>query len=860
MLRLVLRGFLQRKLRVTLTAIAIVLGVALMAGTYILTDTINNSFAAIFQTASKGHDVVVTPAQILGRRVRAEVSPVTQAMLETVRRTPGVAEAAGAIFTPGTFLDTHRKRLTTPNAPAFIGSVSPPRFESFKPVRGRFPQNASQVAIDETTAKRGNLHPGQQMIVAGTSATGRYTIVGILKFGGGASFGGAGAALLVPAEAQRLLGETGRYDQINVAARPGVTPGALRDRIRAELPSVVDVRTGAEQAKKDTSDLEANLSFLRTFLLIFAYVALLVGAFIIFNTFSITVAQRTREFGLLRTLGASRAQILRSVVWEGLLLGVIGGGLGLLAGIGVAPALNELFKAFGAELPDSGTVIESRTVIVSLLVGVVVTLLAGLPPALRATRVPPIAAMREGVQIPPRPLPTRRVLIVRFAVLLAIVVAISVTVGKGVGIVLLVFWAIRLARLIARLRRGGERPPKRYRVVPALGHALGALVRWRGITGRLAEENSIRQPGRTLVTAMALTVGLALVAFVAVLAAGFKATINHSVDQSFGGSLIVENAQSGNEQGIPPGTAQAVRRVPGVAGVTAVAFTVGRLRGKTSNEAVTAIEPESFAKAYRLEWKHGSNATLSELDESGAIVTEEFAKQHHVKVGSSFTLLTPTAQHVTLQVRGVIKENAGLLKGVTVSRSLAANHFGQREDAIDFVNYAPGAGNAQVQPAVDRVLKARYPQTRSRTAAQFKQDLAGQINSLLTLIYVLLALSVIVSLFGIVNTLILSIYERTKELGMMRAIGTSRRQVRQMIRYESVITALIGGVLGLLVGVVGAVLVTTLALSGSGYVQAIPVGTLVVLLLAAALAGVLAAQLPARRAARLDMLKAISSE
>jgi putative ABC transport system permease protein len=860
MLRLVLRGFLQRKVRVALTAVAIVLGVALMAGTYILTDTINRSFATIFQTASKGHDVVVTPAQILGRNVRSEVSPVTQQMLETVRHTAGVAEAAGAIFTPGTFLDTHHKRLTTSNAPAFIASVSPPRFESFKPVLGSFPQNASQVAIDEATAKRGGLHPGQQMIVAGTSATGRYTIVGVLKFGGGASFGGAGAALLVPSEAQRLLGETGRYDQLDVAANPGVTPGQLRDRIRTELPSIVDVRTGAEQAKKDTSDLESNLGFLRTFLLIFAYVALLVGAFIIFNTFSITVAQRTREFGLLRTLGGSRSQIMRSVVYEGLLLGVLGGGLGLLAGIGMAPALNELFKAFGAELPDSGTVVESRTVIVSLLVGVVVTLLAGLPPALRATRVPPIAAMREGVPIPPRPLPTRRILIARFVVLLAIVILVSATVGKGVGVVLLVFWAIRLARLVIRLRRGGERPPKRYRVVPALGHALGALVRWRGITGRLAEQNSIRQPGRTLVTAMALTVGLALVAFVAVLASGFKATINHSVDQSFAGNLIVENAQSGNEQGIPPGVATAARGVPGVANVTAVAFTVGRLPGKRSNETVTAIEPESFAKEYRLEWKHGSNASLGQLDESGAIVTEEFASEHHVPVGSSFTLLTPTGRHATIQVRGVIHENAGLLKGITISRGLAANAFGQREDAVDFVGYAPGAGNAQVQPAVDRVLSAQYPQTRSRTAAQFKQDLAGQINTLLTLIYVLLALSVIVSLFGIVNTLILSIYERTRELGMMRAIGTSRRQIRQMIRYESVITALIGGVLGLVIGLVGAVLVSALALSGSGYVQSIPVGTLAVLLVVAALAGVIAAQLPARRAARLDMVRAISGE
>jgi len=860
MAALVLRGLAARKLRVALTGIAIVLGVALMAGTYILTDTINHSFAKIFQTASEGHDVVVTPAQILGRKVRSEVSPVTEQMLETVRRTPGVAEAAGAIFTPGTLLDTHRKRLTSPNAPAFVGSVSPPRFESFKPVRGSFPTNASQVAIDETTAKRGNLHVGQSMIVAGTSATGRYTIVGILRFGGGASFGGAGAALLVPAEAQRLLGETGRYDQINVAAQAGVTPAQLRNRIRAELPAIVDVRTGAEQAKKDTSDLEENLSFLRTFLLIFAYVALFVGAFIIFNTFSITVAQRTREFGLLRTLGASRAQIMRSVLYEGLLLGAIGGGLGLAAGIGMAPALNELFKAFGAELPDSGTVLASRTVIVSLLVGIVVTLLAGLPPALRATRVPPVAAMREGVQIPPRPLPTRRALVIRFVAGLAVVILISTTLGKGIGVVLLVFWAIRLARLLARLRRGGERPPKRYRVVPALGHALGVLVRWRGITGRLAEENSVRQPGRTLVTAMALTVGLALVAFVAVLASGFKATINRSVDQSFAGSLIVENTQSGNEQGIPPGVATALRQVPGVQNVTAVAFTVGRLTGSSSNQTVTAIEPESFAREYRLEWKHGSNTVLGSLGESGAIVTEEFAKSHHLKVGGTMQLLTPTARHVSVQVRGIIHENAGLLKGITISRSLAANGFGQREDAVDFVGYAPGAGNAQVQPAVDRVLNAQYPQTRSRTAAQFKQDLAGQINQLLTLIYVLLALSVIVSLFGIVNTLILSIYERTKELGMMRAIGTSRRQIRQMIRYESVITALIGGVLGLIVGVVGAVLVTSFALSGSGYVQSIPLGTLVVLLLVAALAGVFAAQAPARRASRVNMLQAISTE
>ncbi|HXB14158.1 MAG TPA: FtsX-like permease family protein [Solirubrobacteraceae bacterium] len=859
MLRLVLRGFAQRKVRVALTAIAIVLGVALMAGTYILTDTINNSFAKIFQTASKGHDVVVTPAEQLGREIRSENSPVTQAMVEKVQRTPGVAEAAGSIFSRGTFLNTHRKRLTSGFAPAFINSIVPPRFESFKPVHGTFPVNASQVAIDEATAQRAGLHIGDQMIVAGTAATGRYTISGILRFGGGESFGGAGVATLLPVEAQRLLGNPGHFDQIDVAARPGVTPGQLRDRIRAELPRTVEVRTGSEQAEHDTGNLEHNLGGLRTFLLIFAYVALVVGAFIIFNTFSITVAQRTREFGLLRTLGASRGQILRSVVYEGLMLGAIGAGLGLLAGIGVAPLLDALFKAFGATLPDNGTVIETRTVIVSLLVGIIVTVLAGLPPALRATRVPPVAAMREGVPIPPRPLPTRKALIIRF-VIGVLILAVLISIGAaGIGIVLIVIWVLRGARLAVRLRRGEERPQRRYRIVPALGHAIGRLVRWRGITGRLAEENSIRQPGRTLVTAATLTVGLGLCAFVAVLAASFKATINHAVDRSFAGNLIVENSQSGGEQGIPPGVAVAVRKVPGVKEVTAVAFTLGRPVGSKHNEAVTAVEPASFGNAYRLEYKEGPRDALASLSGTSTIVTEKFAKSQHLKPGRTITLLTPTGAHVTLTTIAVIKENAELLGGVTIDRPLAATAFGQREDGVNFVTYVPGATDKQVQPAVNRVLAESYPQVRSRTAAQFKQDLAGQINNLLTLIYVLLALSVIVSLFGIVNTLILSIYERSRELGMMRAIGTSRRQVRQMIRYESVITALIGGVFGLVLGILGA-LATSIALSGEGYVQAWPVGTLIVLLLASAVVGVIAAAIPARRAARLNMLQAISSE
>ncbi|HEY2544253.1 MAG TPA: ABC transporter permease, partial [Gaiellaceae bacterium] len=536
MLALVLRGFMQRKVRVLLTAIAIALGVALMAGTYILTDTINKSFAGIFSVANQGHDVVITPTQALGRGTRIQTPPITDQMLAQVRATPGVAEAAGSIFTPGTFLDVHGKRLTNGGAPAFIASETPKRFESFKPVQGRFPISAEEVAIDEQTAKRHNLKLGQQMVVAGSAPARRYTIVGITRFGGGESFGGAGAAILTPSEAQRVVGLPGHFDQIDVAATPGVTASGLRDTIRAALPATVEVRTGAQQAAKDTSDLEHNLGFLRTFLLVFAYVSLVVGAFIIFNTFSITVAQRTREFGLLRTLGGSRRQIMQSVVYEGLMLGVAGAVLGLLGGLVLAPALNELFKAFGAELPHSGTVVETRTIVVSLTVGIVVTLLAGLPAALRATRVPPLAAMREGVEIPPA-VRTRRQIVIRGAIGIAILLLLRLLLGGGAALTsLAIILAVRVFFVARRLRRG-ERP-KRYRLVPALARAIGLLVSWRGITGQLARENTIRQPGRTMITAAALTVGLALVAFVSVLADGTKATINRAVSRSFAGDLI----------------------------------------------------------------------------------------------------------------------------------------------------------------------------------------------------------------------------------------------------------------------------------------------------------------------------------
>jgi putative ABC transport system permease protein len=865
MLTLVLRGFVQRKLRVLLTAIAIALGVALMAGTYILTDTINHAFAEVFGTAYANKAVVVTEKETLGG---SQVSALNEATLARVRAVRGVAAASGSISSPAALLTTAGKRLTSGSAFGLVDALQPPRFESFTAAKGHLPSAKDEVALDEATAARKHLKLGQQIVIAGRSPARRYTIAGIAKFAGSESFGGTSVVLLVPQQAQYVAGEQGAYDGINVAASPGVSPGELAARVRAALPATLTVRTGSQEAANQTSELEETLGFLRTFLLIFAYVALVVGAFIIFNTFSITVAQRTREFGLLRTLGASRAQIMGAVVEEGLLLGVAGATIGLSGGIGVVPALDGLFKAFGADLPDNGTVLETRTIVVSLLVGVGVTVLAGLAPALRATRVPPIAAMREGTQIPPRPLPTRRTLIVRFVIGLVAILAIGGLIGEPVVLpVLLIAWGLRAARLWTRLRRTGERPPRHYRIVPALAGAIGWLVSWRGITARLARENSVRQPGRTLVTALALTVGLGLVAFISVLAAGTKATIDSAVSRSFAGSLIVQNTQSAG--GIPAAVAPAIRTIHGVGAITAIAFTKGRVSDLSQpgaptideNSPLTAIEPESFGKMYKIEWVHGSEATLASLGHGGTVLTKKFASTNHLRVGQRLRVLTPSRHLVTLTVVGIVKEEVlSLMHNLTISRSLARSAFGQREDGVDFISYAPGASGAEVRRGIDALLRRSFPQTHSQTAAQYTQEASNKVNKFLLLVYVLLALSVLVSLFGIVNTLVLSIYERTRELGMMRAIGASRGQIRQMIRYESLITAMIGGILGLVIGVIGAILVTTLALSGSGYVLSFPVGTLIVLLIAAALAGVLAAQLPARRAARLDVLGALASE
>jgi putative ABC transport system permease protein len=869
MARVVLRGFMARKLRGALTAVAIVLGVALMAGTYILTDTINSSFASIFSTANAHRDVVITPSEPFGSSSAVAIKPIPASALATVRSVNGVAAAEGSVFTTASLITAQGKRLDT-HAPAFIASLDVGRFQNFSAVVGHFPQRDGELAIDQATAQRFHLKLGQTLRAAGQSTTLPFTVVGILKFAGSASFGGASIAVVTLPQARTVAGETNSFNEIDVAAVSGVSSKALSARIRAVLPSSLSVRTGTQQAAHQTSDLESQLGFLRTFLLIFAYVALFVGAFIIFNTFSITVAQRTREFGLLRALGATRRQLVRAVIAEGFMLGVGGSLIGLLAGIAVAPGLDSLFKAFGADLPDSGTVLELRTVIVSMLAGTIITVLAGLLPALRAARVPPIAALREGVSLAAYTEPRRaaRFVLLFIGVLILFRIAVGLAFGAGpTVIVIIVAFAVirRIPPVRRRIKAWMRRPARHSRIVAAwtafvvaLLKLVALLVTWRGVTGRLARENTIRQPGRTVATAAALMIGLGLVSFASILAAGFKASIDQAIDSSFAGNLIVENSNSTSNEGIPAAIPAALRSIPGIRGVTAIAFSEAKLHGST--QSVTAVEPADFARVYRIDWDHGSNATLLSLGTTGTVLTKSFADSNHYRVGDKVSILTPSGRRIVLVVRGIATDNAKLLGDFTITLALARGPFAQATDAVDFISYAPGASNATVEPAVNRVLTARFPQARSQTAAQFKASEAGQVNQLLALISVLLALSIVVSLFGIVNTLVLSIFERTRELGMLRAIGTSRRQIRQMVRYESIIIALIGGVFGIVLGIVAAVVIADTELSGGGFVFAIPVGTLIILFILAGVAGVIAAAWPARRAARINILEALAAQ
>jgi putative ABC transport system permease protein len=849
-----LKSLWARKVRALLTSFAVFLGVAFVAGSFVLTDTIFAAFDEIFSESLKGTSVVVT-AENPVEQENGETPTISASLLPKVERTPGVREAAGAIFSLGAFFDADNEKIGNKFSPKFIASTLPKNLESLTYVQGHVPRGLGEASLQEATADDAGLKLGDTIKLISQGNLESFRLVGLTQLGsGGASFGGASIAQVTLPVAQRLTHKQDRFDQISVAADDGVSEDTLKRRIAERMPAGVRVETGTENADRSSEEIQDDLGFLRTFLLVFGFIAVFVGSFLIFNTFSITVAQRVSEFGMLRTLGASRPQILTTVMVEALAIGLLGALLGIGGGFMIAKAINALFEAIGIDLPTTSLVLESRTVVVALLVGVLVTLVSSLIPALRSTRVPPIAALHSF-----RPSPTRK----RRLVYLALSVLLGVA---GLAMVLLGLFGSGSSGARAGLMGGGAVAVVfavslfSPRLVPPLAALAGwPLERLRRLTGRLARENAQRNPSRTAVTAAALMIGVTLVAFVTVFAAGLKSTVAQVVDENFAGGLVIQNTDGFSP--IPNAAAKAAKRVPGVELVSTIRGAEARVLERRGPGAKTRVNAPSrdIGQTMNIEWEKGGPSTLRNLRDDQAIVSDDFAGKYGLDVGDRFGLLTQTRATPVFTVVGEFDSKLGVLGNVLVTQTVMTRDFDQTQDLTDFVKVEDGANAEQVQALLTKGVETAFPVAEVLNQQELKESREEQINQLVSLVYALLLFAVVISLFGIANTLALSIHERTRELGMLRAIGMSRRQVRTMIRYEAVITALIGGLLGLVLGLIFATLIAQ-PLKDEGFTLSYPIGSLILILIVAGLAGVLAAILPARRASRLDVLESLQYE
>jgi putative ABC transport system permease protein len=848
-----LKGILGRKLRTFLTAFAIVLGVATVSGTYVLTDSIDSAFDTIFTDVRQGSDVVITgksPFDLNSDETGITEPPFDQSLLETVRALPGVAEAEGGVDGEAQVIGDDGDAIVYGGAPNLGFSISNPE-SPFNPLTleaGSWPA-ANEVVIDKAMADKEDIAIGDIVGVQAEGPVRRLNVSGLVKFGSVDTIGGATLAGFDLETAQGLFGKTGKLDEISVSSKPGVSNEEIMQQVEEILPPGTEVRTGTAVAEDDAEGTNEFISFLQTFLLSFGGVALFVGSFVIANSLSITIAQRTRELATLRTLGASRKQVRRSILIEALVMGVLASVVGLFLGLALAKGLFELFDAVGFTLPNSGLLFETRTIVVSLLVGIVVTLLASLRPAFRATRVPPIAAVREGATLPESRfaryrLPASILLtVLGFAGLVWGLFAPDLGTGGVLffmlGGALLVFFGVALLSV---------------RLVRPLASSLGwPATRIGGAAGRLARDNSQRNPQRTASTASALMIGLALVTLVSVLAAGIVSSFRGAVEDLWDNADYALTAQN-NFSPLPVAAAEAIAKTPGV-------IKVGNVRGGEAlyyNEGrnLTAVDPPT-AGMFSIDWKAGSQAVPRTLGADGAFVDDGFAEDHALKLGSPIQVTFPTGQSQQFVVKGIFDPPPGgsPFASVTISAATFDRYFDRPRNLFSFALMRGGQTEAN-EAALNRTLEA-FPNAKIATREKFIDNQISGLNSVLNILYVLLALSVIVSLFGIVNTLVLTVFERTREIGMLRAIGMTRRQVRRMIRHESVITALIGAAIGIVLGVV----LAALLIGRVDFIEfTLPVGQLLIFAVAAIVVGIIAAIFPARRAAKLNPLEALQYE
>lgn len=837
MLRLTIKQLAAKKLRLLTTATAVLLGVAFMAGTLVLTDTIGRTLDNVVADANAGTDAYVRGTSELELGFGEARPRIDASLVDRVEQAAGANDVAVRISGYAQLVDKSGTPLGDPEvAPMFgLNWVSVDDLNPYRIASGHAPAGDDEIVIDKHSADTAGYRPGDRATVLSKGAPREFTIAGIAKFGTADSPGGASAVLFTESVAQQLLGEAGKVDGIAVTATPGTSQAQLVASIEQSVGSDVQVITGAALTAEDQKSVADSLAFFNVFMLIFALVAVFVGAFIINNTFSITVAQRTREMAMLRAIGANRRQVLRSVLAEAAAVAVIASAVGLALGIGVAAGLKALLGSFGIDVPDGPTVVSGRTIVVSLAVGILVTLASAFLPARRASRVAPIAALRE-TALDNTAGSKRRAAAGMVVTALGVSALLAGLGGAAVSLVgvgaFLVFIGVSIlgpvfARPVTRL--------------------LGSpLPRLRGMSGALARQNAMRNPKRTARTAASLMIGVGLVGFITIFAASTKTSISSSLSRDYLGTHIVESGAYDSTAGFSTDLAASLRGRPGIEASTASRVTRAEVDGMSRAEFF-AFDAQTVGRITDLGTVTGD---VTALGADGIAVFVDEAKEKGWQLGDTInvTFVGGTKPFV---VRAIFDNSEQWLgKEFVGLDAFEANLPNQ----LDFRIYVSASDENALLDAA-----AAYPSAEVLDKKGFIDAINAEIDQMLGLIYAMLALAIVIALLGIANTLALSIFERTRELGLLRAVGMAKAQVRATVRWEAVLIALFGTSLGLAIGTFfGWAMVR--ALSDKGITElSIPTGSLIVVTVVAAAAGVGAAIMPARRAAKLNVLKAIAT-
>ncbi|MEH0971627.1 FtsX-like permease family protein [Micromonospora sp. CPCC 205546] len=849
MFRATLKSLLARKVRLILSGLAVVLGVMFVSGAFVLTDTLGRSFDAIFADAYEGVDVNVAakPKIDVGEAEGMPVAaPVPAATLDKVRAVPGVAEATGVVGVDGARLIGANGKVVASFGPPQLGENWTGESDLVQLREGRAPQADDEIVVNRALATAGKVKVGDRVGVLTLQPKQEFTIVGVFGYSGGRdSIGGANEIMFTTPVAQKLmLGAPNTFSNISVTAASGTSDEALRDAVAAAVGADFEVKTGAQLSEDAAAGMKEALSFFNRILLGFAAVALLVGTFLILNTFSIIVAQRTRELALMRAVGASGRQIIGSVVLEAVAVGLVASVLGLGAGIGIGALLAYLFSTFAGGLTLAGIGVPLSAVIGAFAVGLVITVVAALLPALRASRIPPIAAMQD-VATPDRPL-TR--ITVAGAIVTAVggaLLALGLTGNAGGNTLATILGGVLFAFIGVALLT-----PLISRPVVSL---LGALFAW-SVPGKLGRLNSGRNPRRTAITAAALMVGIALVTGVTVILDSAKSSIGGLAQDNLKAELVIAGAQSGpRPPSFDPAVLEKAAAIPGVRLADGeygdLALVGGRRTWVAASSDVAALRQIFGAEP--------TAGNIDRLAPDEMLVSSDTATARGLTVGSKVPVQTSRGEARTYTVTGIYASSQ--LTNPVVLPAEAARDFAIPQPIQGFVQLAPGTRVADVQPQIEALL-ADSPEVSVADREAFVEQQTGQLDGLLTMIQILLALAIVIAVLGIINTLALSVLERTRELGLLRAIGLRRSQTMRMITVEAVVISVFGALLGVVVGAgLGAAVVE--ALRDEGITDLVlPWTQMGIFLGLAAIVGVVAAALPAVRAARINVLGAIAHD